>query len=62
MPARAKKYRGPMFGVIRAKGRKGKYREEKKNAKLKLLSQNPYLIREMTRLKYYAEFASKLVS
>lgn len=50
-----------MFGVIRAKGRKGKYREEKKMQNL-LLFQNPHVIREMTKLKYYAEVASKLVS
>lgn len=50
------------FGVIRERGRKGKYKEEKQPAKLKLVSQKPHLIREMTRLKYYAEIAAKLVS
>ena len=34
MPARAKKYRGPMFGVVREKGRKGKYRQEENPTKL----------------------------
>lgn len=62
MPTRAKKYRGLLFGVIRERGRKGKYKEEKQPAKLKLVSQKPHLIREMTRLKYYAEIAAKLVS
>jgi len=44
MPARAKKYRGPMFGVIRAKGRKGKYREEKKMQNLSYYLKTPILL------------------
>lgn len=41
MPARAKKYKGPMFGVVRAKGRKGKYRQEKKKPQNFSISKTP---------------------
>lgn len=41
MPTRAKKYRGLLFGMIRARGRKGKYKEEKNPAKLVSISKTP---------------------
>lgn len=50
------------MGWFRAKGRKGKYREEKNPTKLRLISQKSHLTTEMTRLKYYPKFVSQLIS